>query len=71
VLTSFCFQIRCANFPHWLAPEQVRILTLGDEEPLVNYAKTIVNELRANFVRAEGDYSTNKLNSDFVASGLR
>lgn len=35
------------NFPLWLAPEQVRILTIGDEEPLVNYAKSIVTELRA------------------------
>jgi len=29
---------------------------------LINYAKAIVNELRANFVRCEGDYSTNKIN---------
>src|SRR6266571_2377371 len=26
-------------------PEQVRVLTIGDEEPLVNYAKSIVSEL--------------------------
>ncbi len=57
------------NFPLWLAPEQVRVLTLGDEEPLVNYAKAIVTELRANFVRVEGDYSTNKINSDKSRAG--
>lgn len=33
-----------------------------DEEPLVNYAKAIVNELRANFVRCEADFSSNKIN---------
>jgi len=28
----------------------------------VNYAKAIVNELRANFVRCESDFSSNKIN---------
>jgi len=50
------------NFPLWLAPEQVRVMTIGDEEPLVAFAKSIVAELRGNFVRAEGDFSTNKIN---------
>jgi threonyl-tRNA synthetase len=50
------------NFPLWLAPEQVRVLTIGDEEPLVTFAKSIVAELRGSFVRAEGDFSTNKIN---------
>jgi len=38
------------------------VLTIGEEEPLVNYAKAIVQELRANMVRAEGDYSNDKIN---------
>ena len=50
------------NFPLWLAPEQVRVLTIGEEAPLVDYAKAIVQELRANMVRAEGDYSNDKIN---------
>jgi threonyl-tRNA synthetase len=50
------------DFPLWLAPEQVRVMTVGDEEPLVNYARGIVSELRAQFVRVEGDFSTNKIN---------
>ena len=50
------------NFPLWLAPEQVRVLTISDEEPLANYAQGIVQELRANLVRAEGDYSNDKIN---------
>ena len=45
-----------------IAPEQVRILTLGDEEPLVTYAKGILAELRANFVRADSDFGTDKIN---------
>jgi threonyl-tRNA synthetase len=59
---GFLIEHYAGNFPLWLAPEQVRVLTLGDEDPLVNYAKAIVNELRANFVRVEGDYSTNQIN---------
>ena len=48
---GFLIEHYAGNFPLWLAPEQVRVLTLGDEEPLVNYAKAIVAELRANMVR--------------------
>jgi threonyl-tRNA synthetase len=59
---GFLIEHYAGNFPLWLAPEQVRVMTLGDEEPLVNYAKAIVNELRTNFVRVEGDYSTDKIN---------
>ncbi|HTQ51775.1 MAG TPA: threonine--tRNA ligase [Candidatus Acidoferrales bacterium] len=59
---GFLIEHYAGNFPLWLAPEQVRVMTLGDEEPLVNYAKTIVNELRANFVRCESDFSSNKIN---------
>jgi threonyl-tRNA synthetase len=50
------------NFPLWLAPEQVRVLTIGEDESLVNYAKAIVQELRANMIRVEGDYSNDKIN---------
>jgi threonyl-tRNA synthetase len=59
---GFLIEHYAGNFPLWLAPEQVRVMTIGEEEPLVNYAKTIVNELRANFVRCESDFSSNKIN---------
>ncbi|MEK7675619.1 MAG: threonine--tRNA ligase [Verrucomicrobiota bacterium] len=59
---GFLIEHYAGNFPLWLAPDQVRVLTIGDEEPLVNYAKAIVNELRGNMVRAEGDYGTDKIN---------
>jgi threonyl-tRNA synthetase len=59
---GFLIEHYAGNFPLWLAPEQVRVLTIGDDEPLVAYAKGIVQELRANMVRAEGDYGTDKIN---------
>ena len=45
------------NLPLWLAPDQVRVITLNDDEALINYAKPIVAELRANMVRVDADYS--------------
>jgi threonyl-tRNA synthetase len=45
------------NFPLWLAPEQVRVITLNDDEALIAYAKPIVAELRANMVRVDSDFS--------------
>ena len=39
----------------------MRVLTLGDDEKLVAYAKAIVAELRASMVRAEGEYGTDPI----------
>ncbi len=59
---GFLIEHYAGNFPLWLAPEQVRVLTVGEEESLAAYAKGIVQELRAQMVRAEGDYSNDKIN---------
>jgi threonyl-tRNA synthetase len=59
---GFLIEHYAGNFPLWLAPEQVRVMTIGEEEPLVNYAKAIVSELRASFVRCESDFTSNKIN---------
>ena len=59
---GFLIEHYAGNFPLWLAPEQVRVLTIGKDDSVVNYAKSIVNELRAQMVRAEGDYGTDKIN---------
>ncbi len=58
---GFLIEHYAGNFPLWLAPDQVRVITIGDDEPLLNYAKAIVNELRAEGVRAEGDYGTDPM----------
>jgi threonyl-tRNA synthetase len=54
---GFLIEHYAGNFPLWLAPEQVRVITLSDEAALIDYAKPIVNELRANMVRVDGDFS--------------
>ena len=35
----------------------MRVITLNDDEALINYAKPIVAELRANMVRVDADFS--------------
>jgi threonyl-tRNA synthetase len=59
---GFLIEHYAGNFPLWLAPEQVRILTIGDDPKLIGYARSILNELRAHQVRAEMDTSTDKIN---------
>jgi threonyl-tRNA synthetase len=53
---GFLIEHYAGNFPLWLAPEQVRVLTIGEDEKLIAYGKEIANELRANFVRCESDF---------------
>ena len=59
---GFLIEHYAGNFPLWLAPDQVRVLTIGDDEKLVNYAKPILAELRAHQVRADADFGTDKIN---------
>ena len=54
---GFLIEQYAGNFPLWLAPDQVRVMTLEDDAALIDYAKPIVNELRANVVRVEADFS--------------
>jgi hypothetical protein len=36
---GFLIEHYAGNFPLWLAPDQVRVITLNDDEALINYAK--------------------------------
>jgi threonyl-tRNA synthetase len=59
---GFLIEHYAGNFPLWLAPEQVRILPIGDESKVVEYSMSILNELRAHQVRAEIDKSSDNIN---------
>jgi threonyl-tRNA synthetase len=59
---GFLIEHYAGNFPLWLAPQQVRVLTIGEDQALVDYAKSIVQELRAQMVRADGDFGSDKIN---------
>ena len=59
---GFLIEHYAGNFPLWLSPEQVRILTISDDPKLLDYARSILNELRTHQVRAEIDESSDKIN---------
>ncbi len=59
---GFLIEHYAGNFPLWLSPEQVRILTIGDDANLLDYSRAILKELRAKYVRAEIDKSTDQIN---------
>jgi threonyl-tRNA synthetase len=59
---GFLIEHYAGNFPLWLSPEQVRLLTIGDDPKLTDYARSILNELRSHQVRAEIDDSNDKIN---------
>ena len=59
---GFLIEHYAGNFPLWLAPEQLRILPIGDDAKVLDYSMLILNELRAHQVRAELDDSTDKIN---------
>jgi threonyl-tRNA synthetase len=58
---GFLIEHYAGNFPLWLSPEQVRILPIGDEAPLLDYSRAILDELRSHQVRAELDASTDHI----------
>ena len=53
---GFLIEHYAGNFPLWLAPEQVRLITLNNDPALIDYATPILRELRANMLRAEADF---------------
>ena len=47
------------NFPTWLAPTQAIVLTVSDKSEA--YGRQVLEELRSKGIRAEGDFSADKL----------
>jgi threonyl-tRNA synthetase len=68
---GFLIEHYAGNFPLWLAPEQVRILTIGGDEGLTNFAKALHAELRSHEVRAELDLSNDKINGKIQRAELQ
>jgi threonyl-tRNA synthetase len=50
---GFLIEHYAGNFPLWLAPDQVRIISLNDDPALIQYAQPLVQELRAQQVRVD------------------
>ena len=56
---AYLIETYAGALPTWMAPEQVRILTITDRQ--VDYANDIANKLRADKFRVEIDDSANTL----------
>ena len=56
---GFLIEHFAGNFPLWLAPDQVRVLPVTEAQ--VAYGQSITDELRAHLVRAELEFSNDKL----------
>ncbi|MDB5330195.1 MAG: thrS [Phycisphaerales bacterium] len=56
-------------FPLWLAPEQVRVLTIS--EKFVDYAKEVDQALKAEGLRAEGDFGPDKVGAKIRDAALQ
>ena len=56
---GFLIEHYAGNFPLWLAPEQVRVLPVTEQQ--LDYARALVAELRGAMVRAELEFSNDKL----------
>jgi threonyl-tRNA synthetase len=65
---GFLIEHYAGNFPLWLAPEQVRVITLNDEPALIDYANPILSKLRAGMVRAEADFGSEPVKAKIAAA---
>jgi threonyl-tRNA synthetase len=65
---GFLIEHYAGNFPLWLAPEQVRVITLNDDPALIDYGNPILLKLRAGMVRAEADFGSEPVKAKIAAA---
>ena len=65
---GFLIEHYAGNFPLWLAPEQVRVITLNDDQAWLDYANPILSKLRAGMVRAEADFGSEPVKAKIAAA---
>ncbi len=60
-MVGFLLEHYAGNFPVWLSPEQVRVISITDEQN--EYAEKIAKELRESGIRASADMSSQRMNA--------
>jgi threonyl-tRNA synthetase len=60
-LIGFLIEHYAGSFPVWLSPEQARVIPITDSQN--DYAQGIVQQLRAQGVRASADISAQRMNA--------
>jgi len=58
---GFLIEHYAGNFPLWLAPDQVRIITIGDDPEVLDFGQSLLKELRSQEVRTTLDASNDKM----------
>jgi threonyl-tRNA synthetase len=60
-MVGFLIEHYAGNFPVWLAPEQVRVISITDSQN--DYAENLAKQLRESGIRAHADLSAQRMNS--------
>jgi len=60
-MIGFLIEHYAGNFPVWLSPEQVRVISITDNQN--EYAENIANQLREEGIRAHADVSAQRMNA--------
>lgn len=59
-MISFLIELYGGAFPTWMAPVQLRLVPVNDD--VMDYARSLENKLRSEFIRAEIDTSSESFN---------
>jgi threonyl-tRNA synthetase len=60
-LVGFLLEHYAGSFPVWLSPEQVRVISITDNQN--EYAENIAKQLREQGIRAHADLSSQRMNA--------
>jgi threonyl-tRNA synthetase len=67
-LIGFLLEHYGGNFPVWLSPEQVRVISITDNQN--EYVENIAKQLRENGIRAHADLSSQRMNAKIRSAQL-
>jgi threonyl-tRNA synthetase len=67
-MIGFLIEHYAGNFPVWLSPEQVRVISITDNQN--DYAEKIAQQLRENGIRAHADLSSQRMNAKIRSAQL-
>ena len=67
-MIGFLLEHYAGNFPVWLSPEQVRVISITDNQN--EYAENIAKQLRENGIRAQADLSSQRMNAKIRSAQL-
>jgi len=67
-MIGFLLEHYGGNFPVWLSPEQVRVISITDSQN--EYVENIAKQLRENGIRAHADLSSQRMNAKIRSAQL-